>query len=386
MERGRRLAVGAVGVAIMVLTAGLVLRMVGEGGHDLDVTRPPASLDALRDDAPGVLPGDGIEPGAPPDAAPDAFDPSIPPGLGAPPATLPAPGVATIPLPDFSSGITSATGTPSTAAAATGPAFPEKGVWVVKADGSSPTLVARDGTSGVAAGGVWVAYVQGSTVRAVRRSDLRAPIEVASGVGGTAASGLPIAGGRKGVAFLQGGKAVLVDPAAPGRPVASYDAPGADAVAAEEDGDGRLLWADADGLHLGTPESVTPSDDVERGMLALGHGVLAHLQGGQVVVRDGPSLAWGDVDRLQAGAAGLVTASDGRVRLRTPGGEERVLLDRASVPVVTATRILYVGQGSTLSSASLTGAAPTVVATAGAGRTITNLDLLDDTTVVVTVA
>jgi len=382
MERGRRLAVAAVGIAVMLLTAGLVLRMAGSGEDTLDLSATPTSLDALSGTGDEVLAGAGIQPGDPP----EAFDPSIPPGLGTVPATLPTPGVATIPLPDLSTGATTGTQAPSTTSAAAGPAFAEKGVWVVKTDGTSPILVARNATAGVGAAGTWVAYLEGSTVRAVRRSDLRTAVEVATGVGGTAASGLPISGGRRGVAFLREGRAVLVDPASPGRPVATYEAPGADAVAAEEDGEGRLVWADAGGLHLGTPESVAPSEDVERGMLVLGHGVLASVQGGQVVVRDGPTLAWGAVDRLQTGTAGLVAGSGGRVRFRSSTGEERVVLDRATTPVVTGNRILYVAEKTSLASASLTGTGAAAMATAGPGRTITGLDLLDDTTVVVTVA
>lgn len=382
MERGRRLAMGAAGLAAMLLTAGLVLRLAGNGGDTVSLDATPSSLEARRGDLEGdVGPGAGIEPGSPP----DVFDPSVPPGLAEPPATLPAPGVATIPLPDLSSAATTGT-TPATTPTARGPAFSERGVWVVKADGTSPILVARDATAGVAVGGAWVAFVEGGTVRAVRRSDLRSKVDVASGVGGTAASGLPISGGRRGIAFLQGSRVVLVDPAAPAQPLVSYEVPAPDAVAAEEDGDGRLVWGDANGLHLGRPETVAPNDHVQRGILALGHGVLAHVQDGQVAVRNGPRLAWGDVDRLQTGAAGIVAASEGRVRFRTNAGEERTLLERASTPVLTAQRILYVSQGQALASASLSGAGAAVVASAGPGRSITNLDLLDDTTLVVTVA
>jgi len=45
-----------------------------------------------------------------------------------------------------------------------------------------------------------------------------------------------------------------------------------------------------------------------------------------------------------------------------------------------------VSAGRSLASATLTGTTPIVVATAASGRAITNLDLLDDTTLVVTVA
>lgn len=377
MERGRRLAIAALGVAAMVLAAGLVLRVAGGGGGTLGLDTTPSSLDALRGDPPELLPGLGIEPGDPP--AP--FDPSIPAGLDLP-ATLPAPGVATIPRPDLTTGTTGPATTPTTRA----PAFPERGVWVVKADGTSPILVARDASAGVAAGGTWVAFVEAGTVKAVRRSDLRTRIDLATGIGGTAASGLPISGGKRGVAFLQGAEVVLVDPASPSRPLVSYEVPQPDAVAAEEDGDGRLVWADANGLHVGTPQAVAPNDDVERGVLVMGHGFLAHLQDGQVALRNGPRLAWGEVDRLQTGPAGMVAASGGRVRFRNRAGQDRVVLDGASTPVVTATRILYVAEGRSLATASLAGTGATTVATAGAGRTITNLDLLDDTTVVVTVA
>jgi hypothetical protein len=131
---------------------------------------------------------------------------------------------------------------------------------------------------------------------------------------------------------------------------------------------------------------VAPADDVQRGMLAMGHGVLAHLQDGQVAIRNGPRLGWGEIDRLQAGRAGLVAASGGRIHFRSGAGEDRVVLERATTPVVSATRILYVSSGSTLASASLTGTGASTVATAAAGRSITNLDLLDDATLVVTVA
>lgn len=377
MDRGRRLAIMALGLAAMLLTAGLVLRAAGDGGDEVTLEASSSSLDALSGDPGDLLPGFGLEPGAPP----DPFDPSVPPGLEAP-ATLPAPGVATIPLPDLTTATTGSVPEPT----APGPAFTERGVWVMRADGTSPILVARDATSGVAAGGTWVAFVEGGTVRAVRRSALTTRVEVATGVTGGAASGLPISGGKLGIAFLRDGRAVLVDPASPGRPLASYAAPLGDAVAAEDDGAGRLVWADAAGLHVGSPETVAPDDDVQRGILAVGHGILAHLQDGQVRIRNGPQLAWGEVDRLQTGRGGLVAASGGRVRLRTSGGQERVLLEGASTPVVTDSRILYVAQGRSLATASLTGTGAATLATAATGRTITNLDLLDDSTLVVTVA
>src|SRR5688500_10111702 len=100
MERGRRLVVGAVGLAVMLLTAGLVLRAAGDGGDGVGLDATASSIDALSGDLedlgalgePGdVPPGAGIEPGAPAPSAVPAFDPAVPPGLGDPLATLPAP-------------------------------------------------------------------------------------------------------------------------------------------------------------------------------------------------------------------------------------------------------------------------------------------------------
>jgi len=62
-----------------------------------------------------------------------------------------------------------------------------------------------------------------------------------------------------------------------------------------------------------------------------------------------------------------------------------VLLDKASTPVIGADRVLYVSSSQTIASASLTGTDLKAVASAGPGRSITNLDLLDDSTLVVTV-
>ncbi len=87
----------------------------------------------------------------------------------------------------------------------------------------------------------------------------------------------------------------------------------------------------------------------------------------------------------KAGQAHLVAASGGRVHLRTPGGQDRVLLERASTPVVGGDRILYVSASRTVETASLTGTDVRSVAGAGPGGSITNLDLLDDSTLVVTV-
>ena len=395
MERGRRIAIAVVGLVVMVLTTAVILRVAGDGGGDgarLATDADEARLDSLSPDATGEVTGGlpAVQPGDPPPpeetTVPIAL-PVIPDEVVPEDAALPGSGVLTIPLPDFGAATgTSGAGTANPAA----PAFPERGVWVVKANGSSPILVARDATAGVAAGGTWVAFVEGGEVKAVRRSDLRTKVTLASGVSGTAAQGLPIAGGRRGVAFLQGGRAQLVDPAAPGAPVASVEAAGATAVAAEEDGDGRLVWADGNGLHV-VPTEHLPSARVQRGLLAMGHGLLAHLQeDGRVAVRAGAggqwaSLDWGPVDRLQTGAAGLVAASGGRVHLRTTAGQERVLLDRASTPVVTADRVLSVSSTRTITTASLTGTDVRVVASAAPGRAITNLDLLDDSTLVVTV-
>jgi hypothetical protein len=377
----RRLGLPAVGVAVMILTAVVVVRLAGGDGDRVEAGAPPSSV-ALDGGVAPEQPDAVLAPGEPP----ASLGPEVPPGPAPvpPPATLPAPGVVTIPLPDLGTGATTGPGQPTTTATMA-PAFTEPGVWVVKSDGTSPILVARSATAGVAVGGTHVAFVEGSTVRAVRRNDLRAKVDLATGVSGHAAQGLPISGGKRGVAFLQGGRAVLVDPAAPGQPVAAFDAPGADAVAAEEDGDGRLIWADQAGLHLGSAEGAAPDDDVERGILQSGHGILAHVQGGRVVVRNGPKLAWGEVDRLRTGPAGMVAGSGGRVRFRTRAGEDRVLLEQASTPVVAATRILYVSAGRALASSSLSGTGATTVATAGAGRAISDLDLLDDTTLVVTV-
>lgn len=388
MNRGRRLAIGVAGVALMFLVAGLGLRLAGDGGGDVDLRVPPGTVEVLTGDA--VDPGYGILPGDPP----VPLDTSLPPVAEPPPvpddpaATLPAPGVVTIPLPDFgTAGPTGPAGPVGPGAAPTnaGPAFGDTGVWVVKADGSSPFLVARGATAGVAVGGAWVAFMEGGTVKAVRRSDLRAKRDLATGVSGTAAQGLAISGGRGGVAFVRDGRVLLVDPEAPAQPKVAYDAPGADAVAAEEDGEGRLVWADDAGLHVGVPEPAVPAA-VQAGMLVLGHGVLASLQDGRVRVEGGPSLDWGAVDRLQTGSGGLVAGSNGRVRLHTGTGEDRTLLDRAATPVVTGSRIFYVASGRSLALASLSGSGPTVVASAAPGRTITNLDLLDDATLVVTVA
>ena len=387
VPRGRRLVVGVLGVALMFLLAGLALRTAGGEGDDIDdvdLGATPGTIEVLTADPGGVQPGEGIEPGEPP--LPE--DPVVPPRpevplVEDPAVTLPPPGVITIPLPDFSAGQTSGAGS-GTTRSDPAPAFGEKGVWVVKADGSSPILVARNATAGVAAGGTWVAFVEGGTVRAVRRTDLRAKRDLATGVGGTAALGLPISGGRGGVAFVRQGRVVLVNPASPGQPAASFPAPGVDAVAAEEDGEGRLVWADDGGIHVGAPGGGIPAD-VERGMLVMGHGMLASLQGGRVRIQDGPSLVWGAIDRLQTGSPGLVAGSGGSVRLRTPGGDDRAVLARASTPVVTASRILYVSEGRSLASAGLAGMDSRVVARAPQGRTITNLDLLDDATVVVTV-
>ena len=104
-----------------------------------------------------------------------------------------------------------------------------------------------------------------------------------------------------------------------------------------------------------------------------------------MTIRNGPRLDWGAVDRLQTGAGGMVGASGGRVHLRTRAGEARVLLERASTPVLTSARILYVSSRSSLESASFTGTGANVVGRASGGRSITNLDLLDDATLVVTV-
>lgn len=369
----------AVGLVVMLLTTGLVLRLAGDDADRVEAGAPPSSVavgpDLASEDQP---PLPALEP-----VAPAPFDPGVPPGLDPVPATVPVPGVATIPLPDLSTGVTTGPGARTTTPR--DPAFTEPGVWVVKADGTSPILVARSAAAGVAVGGAWVAFVEGSTVRAVKRSDLRSKIDLADGVSGGAAQGLPISGGKRGVAFLQGSRVVLVDPASPDQPVASFEAQGADAVAAEEDGAGRLVWADADGLHLGTPESSAPGDDVQRGILGIGHGTLAHLQNGRIVVRNGPALAWGEVDRLHLGPAGMVAGSAGQVRFRSRAGEDRVVLERATTPVVSSSRILYVSANQSLASASLSGTGATTVAAASAGRTITNLDLLDDSTLVVTV-
>ena len=387
MERVRRLALPAVGLVVMLLTTLVVVRLAGGDGRQGDQVEagaPPASVELSGGLGPEEE-GPVLEPGEPP----IAFDPAVPPGLGSVPtlpATLPAPGVVTIPLPaDLSTGVTTGPGG-ATTTTAMAPAFTDPGVWVVKTDGTSPILLARSATAGVAVGGTWVAFVEGGAVRAVRRSDARTKVELAEGVSGGAAQGLPISGGRRGVAFLKGGRAVLIDPAAPDEPVASFDAPGADAVAAEDDGAGRLVWADRDGVHAGSPEGGAPGADVERGILEAGHGILAHLQGGRVVVRNGPTLSWGAIDRLRTGPAGMVAASSGQVRFRTQAGEDRVLLEQASTPVVATTRILYVSAGRALASASLSGTGATTLAVAAAGRSITDLDLLDDTTLVVTVA
>ncbi|MEO5678612.1 MAG: hypothetical protein ABIS47_02990 [Acidimicrobiales bacterium] len=383
MQRGRRVAFAVVGLAVMFLTSGLVLRLVGGSADDqLKSGTTSSSIDAVLDPAAGdpatgdVLPGDPflpVDPTLPPAAVPTAGPDPVP--------TLPPPGVATIPLPDFSGG-----GGAASPTARAGPAFTAPGVWVVKADGTSPTLVARDATAGVAAASMWVAFVEGDRARAVRRSDLGTKVDLATGVTGTAAQGLPLAGGRRGVAFLQGGRAVLVDPATPSTPLASFAAPGADAVASEEDGEGRLVWADDGGLHVGVATSDAPATQVERGQLVKGHGVLAHLEAGRVVVEGGATLDWGAVDRLRTGSAGLVAASAGRIRFRASDGQERVLLDKATTPVLAGERILYVSATRTITSASLAGIGVTTVASAAAGRSITNIDLLDDTTLVVTVA
>jgi hypothetical protein len=380
------LAIGAIGIAVMLLTAGLVLRAAGDGGSNVAVEATSSSVDALTGDLGSFDPGGGIEPGPGIEATTPttfAYDPAVPPGLDPLAPTLPTGGVATIPLPDFS-GVTMPGGTGATPPP--GPAaFSEPGVWVVKTDGGSPTLVARNATAGVAAGGSWVAFVEGGDLWAVRRSALGTRSHVAAGVGGGAAQGLPVSGGKRGVAFVLGSRVVLVDPAAPSSPLVSHEAPGADAVAAEEDGEGRLAWADGQGVHVGAPASVAPGEDVQRGMLVLGHGFLASLQGGRVTIRNGPRLDWGAVDRLQTGGAGMVAAGGGRVHLRTRAGDDRLLLERASTPVLTSARILYVSSRSSLESASLTGTGVKVVGRASGGRSITNLDLLDDATLVVTV-
>lgn len=387
MERGRRLAIAAIGLAVTVLTVVVVLRVAGDGGSSrLATDERREEVEGLSGDVADDQYGGGVLPGDPPQSQSQSQETTpplvLPPEPTMPPEepTSPDPSVYTIPLPDFGAG--AGTGGPGSSAAP-GPAFPDRGVWVVKANGTSPILVARNATSGVAAAGTWVAFVEGTTVAAVRRSDLRTRLLVDSGVSGTAAQGLPIAGGRRGVAFLKGGKAHLVDPGAPDQRV-SFDAPGANAVGAEEDGEGRLVWADDEGIHAGR-EVVAPAARVERGILAMGHDLLAHLQGGQVNVRNGPSLSWGSVDRLQTGTAGLVAGSGGKVRLRTPAGDDRVLLDQAATPVLAGERILYVSASRTVSSASLTGGDVRTVAQAAPGRSITNLDLLDDSTLVVTV-
>jgi len=355
MERGRRVAIAVVGLVVMLLTTGVILRTAGSaGGGRLKTDAERGSVDALGDQPPDS----GIQPGDPP-------------------------GVRTIPLPDFSA--TSARNTPGSAGTSSGPAFPGRGVWVVKADGTSPILVAKDAEAGVAVGGTWVAFVEGDTLRAVRRSDLRTKVDLASGVSGTAAQGLPIAGGRRGVAFLKGGQALLVDPASPSQPVASFAAPAGDAVTAEEDGEGRLVWADADGLHVGSQAAAAPVR-VQRGLLVMGYDLLAHLEDGRVAITNGPSLDWGQVDRLQAGPAGMVAATGGKVHLRTRSGDDRALLDRASTPVVTRERLFYVSSSRSLASASLAGIDIKTLAEAGPGRSITNLDPLDDSTLVVTVS
>lgn len=386
MERARWLALVAVGVAAMLLTTGLVVRLAAGGDTVRAGSGPTSTLIDLSGDAAAaeVAPDAGLQPGDPP---PPSSDPLPVPAVDAPvdtPPTLPAPytGVATIPLPDLSTGATTGTAPSSTARP---PAFSEPGVWLVRTDGTGATLVSRGATAGVAAGGTWVGLVDGGAVWAVRRADLRTKVRLGTGVGGGAAQGLPIAGGKGGVAFLQGGRAVLVDPAAPATPAVSVDAPGAVAVAAEEDGEGRLVWADGTGIHVGQAEPATGAV-VQRGVLVMGHGFLAHLEGGQVRLRGGPNLAWGEVDRLATGPAGMVAASGGAVRLRTAGGQDRVLLERATTPVLSSSRIFYVSAGRTLASATLTGTGAVSVATAAAGRSIANLDLLDDTTLVVTVA
>ncbi len=384
MERGRRVVIATVGLVVMVLTAVVVLRVAGDGGGArLATDTDGGPLDGLSGDVAGDQPGLGIQPGDPPLPETTTAPLTLPPlpELLPEAATLPEPRVLTIPLPDFGAASTTpASGSGTTSA----PAFSEPGVWVVKTNGTSPILVAKDAKAGVAAGATWVAFVEGETVRAVRRSDLRTKVDLASGVTGTAAQGLPIAGGRRGVAYLQGGTAKLVDPA--DRSVTSVEAPGARAVAAEEDGDGRLVWADDAALHVGPTETV-PAVRVQRGILVMGHDLLAHLQeGGRVAVRNGPTLDWGAVDRLQTGTAGLVAASGGRVHLRTAAGQDRVLLERASTPVLSGDRILYVSSSRTISTASLTGTDVKTVASAATGRAITNLDLLDDSTLVVTVS
>ena len=383
MERGRRVAIAAVGLVVMVLTAVVILRVAGDGGGArLATDNDSGPLDGLSGGVAGDQPGFGIQPGDPPLPETTTAPLTLPPlpELLPEAATLPEPRVLTIPLPDFGAASTTpASGSGTTSA----PAFSEPGVWVVKTNGTSPILVAKDAKAGVAAGATWVAFVEGETVRAVRRSDLRTKVELASGVSGTAAQGLPIAGGRRGVAYLQGGTAKLVDPA--DRSVTSVEAPGAIAVAAEEDGDGRLVWADDAALHVGPTETVA-AVRVQRGILVMGHGLLAHLEDGRVAVRNGRSLDWGAVDRLQTGTAGLVAASGGRVHLRTAAGQDRVLLERASTPVLSGDRILYVSSSRTIATASLTGTDVRTVASAAPGRAITNLDLLDDSTLVVTVS
>ena len=389
MERGRRIAIAVVALVVMVLTATLIVRLAGDGGDArLATDADGGSVDALTGEVGGDG-ADGVQPGDPPQAEETPTVPLTLPLVPDPLAeapTVPDSRVLTIPLPDFGAAMGSpAPGTGNTPA----PAFSERGVWVVKTNGTSPILVAGGATAGVAVGGTWVAFVQGDAVTAVRRSDLRTMIPLGSGVSGTAAQGLPIAGGRRGVAFLKGGKAHLVDPA--DRSVRSVDAANAVAVAAEEDGDGRLLWADGAGGLRVEPSEILPSARVHGGVLAMGHGFLAHLKpDGRLAVRAGAgaewaSLDWGAVDRLHTGAAGLVAASGGRVHLRTPAGQDRVLLERATTPVVAGDRILYVSGSRTVTTASLTGTDVRSVVEAGPGRSITNLDLLDDSTLVVTV-
>ena len=393
MERGRRIAIAAVGLVVVVLATVVVLRVTGDGGGVRLATEDDrGGLDGLSGNA-IELPSFDLQPGDPPPLD-EPIVPVVPSAAPAPPVPLPpeepeepaAPDreVITIPLPDFDAGAPGSVvaGTPSA------PAFSEPGVWVVKTNGTSPILVARGATAGVAAAGTWIAFVEGDALKAVRRSDLRTKVPLASGISGTAAQGLPIAGGRRGVAYLQGGKAHLADPG--NRSVQTFEAPAATAVGAEEDGDGRLLWGSEAGLRVEPTEGL-PSAQVHGGVLTMGHGFLAHLRkDGKVAVRPGPgsdwaSLSWGPVDRLQTGPAGLVGASGGRVHLRTRAGQDRVLLDRATTPVVTTDRILYVSAARTIATASLNGTDVRNVASAKTGRSISNLDLLDESTLVVTV-
>lgn len=382
------MTLGCLGLAGLVLTVGLVLRVGSNDDGTIDVaTSTPSSHESLRPD-----PGEQRIDGGLGDQLVEIAPVEVP-GLDQAPVTLPVP---TIPLPNFATTVTTAapltpaplTPAPSASApnGAARPTFSEKGVWVVRADGSSPVLVAKQAAAGVAVGGAWVVFMDGDTVKAAKRTDLTAIAVLATGVGGSAAQGLPISGGQRGVAFVRGTQVTLLDPAKPGQPLEAFEAPGVDAVAAEEDGEGRLVWADLNGIHLGKPENVRESEEVERGMLEVGHGFIAHLETGLVTLRDGPRLTWGEIDRIHTGPAGLVAGSGGRIRFRTASGEERLLVAQATLPLVTATRLIYVSEGKNLATSSLTGTAPRVVGTASPGLAITGLDLMDDSTLVVTVS